>query len=137
MTTTSALDEMTVSFPGGKRVEATYGELRIPTDQPPSNGGEGSAPAPFDLFLASLATCAGYYVLAFCQGRDIPTAGVALRCRWQRDPERHRVSSIRLEVVLPEAFPKKYERAVVRAAERCAVKEVLLAPPRVELGVVR
>ena len=70
--------EILVTFPGGMRVDAQAGAHLIRTDQPASAGGDASAPAPFDLFLASLATCAGYYVLAFCRARGIPTDGLAL-----------------------------------------------------------
>jgi ribosomal protein S12 methylthiotransferase accessory factor len=78
-----------VSFPGGKRVDAQVGAFTIRTDQPTEGGGEGSAPAPYDLFLASLATCAGIYVLGFCQARGIPTDGLALTQRHELDPDTH------------------------------------------------
>ena len=131
---------MTVRFPGGLRVEAVLGEQVIATDQTAANGGEGSAPAPFDLFLASLATCAGYTVLSFCRGGepgDIATEGLALGCRWERDPDSSRLARVRLEIRLPDSFPAKYAEAVVRAAERCAVGRALADPPRVEVGVAR
>ena len=70
--------EMTVDFPGGKKVAAHYAGFDIATDQGVDSGGEGTAPEPFDFFLASLATCAGYYVLKFCEGRSIPTDGITL-----------------------------------------------------------
>ncbi|MHC4777916.1 MAG: OsmC family protein, partial [Planctomycetota bacterium] len=70
--------EIQITFPGGKKVEAQLKEYRILTDQPVKEGGEGSAPAPFDLFLASIGTCGAYYVLTFCQTRKIPTEGLAV-----------------------------------------------------------
>src|SRR5690242_16184098 len=70
-----------VTFPGGKRVAANVAGRVIRTDQPASLGGEDSAPAPFDLFLASIATCAGIYVLGFCQARNLSTEGLAVRQR--------------------------------------------------------
>jgi ribosomal protein S12 methylthiotransferase accessory factor len=132
---TTRTDEMTITFPGGQRVDARYGETVIRTDQPPANGGEGSAPAPFDLFLASLGTCAGWYVQRFCAGREIPTEGLAVGMRWERDPESHRLTDVRLELRLPPEFPAKYEKAVVRAAERCSVHRALHDPPAVGIEV--
>ena len=69
-------NEMTVRFDGGKRITADYNGFQIATDQAPDSGGDGSAPEPYDLFLASLATCAGIYVLNFCDRRNIPTDGI-------------------------------------------------------------
>ena len=76
---------MNVSFPGGKMVNARYDGLEIATDQAVDSGGTGSAPEPFDYFLASLATCAGIYVLGFCQKRDIPHGGISLTQSWERE----------------------------------------------------
>ena len=114
----------------GRRVVARYGDFEIATDQSVEAGGEGSAPEPFDLFLASVATCAGAYVAGFCRQRDIPTAGIRLVQTWQRDASR-RVERIDLEIELPAGFPQKYRDAVVRAAEQCSVKKLLADPPAV------
>lgn len=125
--------EIKVSFPGGKRVDAAFGEHVVRTDQPVSGGGENSAPAPFDLFLASLATCAGIYVLGFCQARSIPTEGFAITQRDQIDPETHLPTAIVLEITFPKDFPEKYKPAVIRAAEGCKVKKSIVATPRLEV----
>jgi len=131
-------NEIRVTFPGGVRVDAEFHGLIIQTDQPVYAGGTGSAPSPFDLFLASLATCAGYYVLAFCQGRDIPTAGLGVSMRMERDPEVKMISRIFIDISLPPGFPAPYIPAVVRAAEKCAVKAHLQqAPEIVTKAVVR
>jgi len=71
-------ERLEVSFPGGKRVDVRIRDFEIATDQPVKSGGEASAPQPFDLFLASMAACAGFYALNFCQSRTIPTAGLGL-----------------------------------------------------------
>lgn len=128
-------DGIAVAFPGGKRVAASYRGHTITTDQPVAGGGEDSAPSPFDLFLASLATCAGYYVLQFCSGRGIPVDGVRLEQRWTRDPETKRIVAIEQEVIVPADFPAKYHDALVRAAATCAVKKVLDAPPEMAIRV--
>jgi ribosomal protein S12 methylthiotransferase accessory factor len=70
--------EMTIRLAGGMRVSADFKGFAIATDQPQESGGEGSAPSPFDLFLASLGTCAGFYIQSFCQKRGIPTQGIGL-----------------------------------------------------------
>lgn len=80
---------MQIYFPGGKRVYADYGDFTIQTDQPPRGGGDGSAPAPFDLFLASIGTCAGIYAFGFMQQRGIdPTGCPASQAVWSVCPER-------------------------------------------------
>ena len=125
--------DILVTFPGGKRVDARLGDVIIRTDQPPELGGEASAPAPFDLFLASLATCAGIYALAFCQARKLPTAGLALTQRHELDPETKLPRLVRLELQLPDGFPEMYRAAIVRAVEGCKVKKTVAAPPRFEV----
>lgn len=128
-------NEMTVSFPGGKRVTASYHGFEIATDQHPSSGGEGSAPEPYDLFLASLATCAGIYVLGFCERRGIPYEGVRLVQRWHRQPD-HRMARIELEIRVPAGFPEKYHRAIERAAAQCSVKRTMQDPPEFDVRTV-
>ena len=120
---------MTVSFPGGKRVNASYNGFEIATDQAVDSGGDASAPEPYDYFLASLATCAGIYVLGFCQKRDISTDGISLRQSWERDEKERRLTNVRISIEVPSDFPEKYHRALVRAASQCSVKKTLEAPP--------
>lgn len=128
-------NEMVVGFPGGKRVAASYNGFAIHTDQSEKSGGEASAPEPFDLFLASLATCAGFYVLRFCENRDISMEGLRLVQSWRRNEER-KIVGIDLRIELPEGFPDKYRAAVVRAAEQCSVKKVLHDPPEMTIEAV-
>lgn len=126
-----------VLFPGGKRVDARIGDFVVRTDQPPELGGEGSAVAPFDLFLASLATCAGIYVLGFCQARKLSTEGLAMRLVVaETDPATKLPARIRLELTLPESFPEHLRAAVVRAAESCKVKKVVAAQPVIEVQAI-
>jgi len=120
---------MTVAFPGGKRVDATYGKFKIATDQAVDSGGDASAPEPFDHFLASLATCAGIYVLSFCQKRDIPHKDVRLVQSWDRDEKSRQIETIRISIEVPPDFPDKYHAALVRAASQCSVKKTLENPP--------
>jgi ribosomal protein S12 methylthiotransferase accessory factor len=121
--------DILVSFPGGVKVDALYKGFTIRTDQPLHSGGENSAPSPFDLFMASLATCAGYYVLAFCKERSIPTEGLSVRMSMDRSAKTKMVDRIAVEILLPAGFPEKYRSAAVKAAEACAVKAHLAKPP--------
>jgi putative redox protein len=120
---------MTVNFPGGLRVDAVYRNQVIRTDQPVDEGGEGSAPAPFDLFLGSIATCAGYYLLAFCKERGIDMEGAGVTMTMERDPVARMIGTITIELRLPPGFPEKYAAAVVRSIDACAVKRHIIKAP--------
>lgn len=116
-----------------KRVTASFDGLLVITGQPIEDGGEGGAPAPFDLFLASLATCAGFYVQSFCQTRGIPIEGISLVQRSEWDEKTHLVSKIQIEIKLPKSFPEKYRASVIAAANQCTVKKHLQNPPQLEV----
>lgn len=128
--------EMTVSFPGGARVDAQFGPYTVQTDQPPHAGGEGSAPAPFALFLASIATCAGIYVLGFCRQRGLPTEGIRIVQHAEADPRTGMVAKLGLDIEVPPTFPERYHDALVRAASQCAVKKHIETPPAFEVRTV-
>lgn len=128
--------EIPVTFAGGRVVEAVVGDHVVRTDQPVSSGGGGTAPSPFDLFLASIATCAGFYVLDFCLKREISVDGVGLLMKTSRDPESRMIERVVLEIRLPATFPDKYQQAVMRAAELCSVKKHLQKGPQFETVVV-
>ena len=117
-----------ITFPGGKRIDAEVGPHLIRTDQPRDKGGAGTAPEPFALFAASIGTCAGLYVLAFCRARDLPVEGLRLteRLRFETD----RLAAVELDLELPPGFPERYRDAVLRAAEECKVKRAIEAQPR-------
>lgn len=125
--------DMEVVFPGGKKVDALYKGFRISTDQQQSSGGDASAPAPFDLFLASIGTCAGIYVLSFFRQRAIPSEGLTLSLRTDRDEKTGMISRISIDIQLPSEFPETYVKAVLRSAELCAVKKHLESPPLFEI----
>ena len=124
------MSDMEVFFPGGKRVDASYRGFEINTDQSVKNGGAAEYPQPFHLFLASIGTCAGIYVLSFCQKRNIPTDEIKLIQKMEYSgPEKKMIEKVTIEIVLPESFPEKYRKPVVRAAELCLVKKHLEQPP--------
>lgn len=123
-----------VSFPGGAVVAADLDGHVVRTDQP-LPWGDDSAPAPFELFLASIATCMGYYALRFCQERKIPTEGMGLSLEAVRDEEKKRVGSIGVTLTLPSGFPEKYREAIRRAVDLCSVKKHIFEPPAFSLTV--
>ncbi len=127
--------DITVTFPGGKRVDAQKNGFTLHMDQPVDEGGEGSNPTPGDLFFASLAACAGYYALGFCQKRDIDTDGMHLDVDMTRDEKTHMVTAMDMRLTLPGGFPDKYKQAVVRAMGQCYLKKHLEQPPAVSLGI--
>ena len=107
----------------------------VRTDQPIDAGGSNAAPSPFELFLASLATCGAYYALRFCQRRGIGTAGMGLVADAEKDPSSGRIESIQLTLDLPAGFPDKYREALQRAVDQCAVKRALEDPPRIDTAL--
>ena len=117
--------EMMIDFPGGARVDAHFGPFTVQTDQPPA----GTAPTPFATFLASIGTCAGIYVLGFCQQRGLPAEGIRIVQRMHTDGSTGMVGKIDLEIQVPTSFPEKYLPSLVRAAELCAVKKHIEHPP--------
>ncbi len=126
--------EMKISLGPEHQVRARWENFEVITDQPASHGGQGLAPSPFELFLASLATCAGYYVMSFCRSRDIPVENLGLAQRLVPTEDGKDIAAIELEVVLPPEFPAKYEKAVLRAAGMCRVKKTILNPPEMRLS---
>ena len=129
--------EMIIDFPGGARVDAHFGPFTVQTDQPAHTGDNAaSAPTPFTMFLAALGTCAGFYVLSFCQRRGIATEGLRLVQQTETDRDTGMVRLVRLDIELPADFPEHYRAAVIRAAEQCAVKKLLEHPPTFEIRTV-
>ena len=131
--------EIKITFPGGKKVNADMSGMVIATDQPKLQGGDGTAPSPYQLFLASLGTCAGIYVLSFCRERNIPTDGVTLtqRIEYATTPEgRQQMDKIVIEINVPPDFPEKYHNALIKVADQCAVKKTIMNPPKFEIKTV-
>jgi putative redox protein len=121
--------EMIIDFPGGSRVDAHFGPFTVATDQPPT----ASAPTPFAVFLSSIGTCAGIYVLGFCRQRGLATDGIKIVQRVHSNPMSGMVEKIDLEIQVPPEFPQKYYDSLVRSAELCAVKKHLENPPVFEV----
>jgi ribosomal protein S12 methylthiotransferase accessory factor len=125
--------DIIVTFPGGKRVDAQAGAFTLKTDQPKDHGGDGSAPEPFTLFLASIGACAGIYVVGFCQARGIPTDGIRILEHTESDAKSGKLERVTLDIELPPEFPPHYREAVARAAAACKVKKTLFDPPQFDV----
>ena len=121
---------MEIVFPDGDRVDALSNGNVIRTEQ------DGSGPAPFELFLASIGTCAGIYVSRFCRQRGIPTTDIRIHQRMRVDPTTRMVDGIDLDIALPDDFPEQYKDAVVRSAQLCTVKKHLEHPPEIQVRTV-
>ncbi len=124
--------DMIIDFPGGARVDAHFGPFTVKTDQP-SWGYMPEGPTPFATFLASIGTCAGIYVLGFCQQRGISTEGVRLVQSLEVNRMTGLISKVKLDIQLPPEFPEKYKTAVIRSADQCAVKKHFEYPPQFEI----
>jgi ribosomal protein S12 methylthiotransferase accessory factor len=121
--------EMLIDFPGGSRVDAHFRSHIIETNQPPAD----SAPMPFEVFLASIGTCAGIYVLGFCRQRNLPTEGIRIIQRNHANAANGMMEKIELEIQVPPSFPPQYYAALVRSAELCKVKKTLENPPIIKV----
>jgi ribosomal protein S12 methylthiotransferase accessory factor len=117
---------------GGKKVDAEFDGFTLRTDQPQKYGGENSAPSPFDVFLASIGTCAGYFIQNYCQTRGLSTEGIEIVQRMDWDTAKHLVSKIHLDIHVPATFPEQYRPSLVSAVNLCTVKKHLKAPPEIE-----
>ncbi len=123
------MKEIEVSFPDGKKIDARIGDFVVHTDQSLANEGGETAPEPFQLFLASIATCAGIYALEFCQAREIPSEGMALTMRYDWDEKKQLIEKLHIELKVPPGFPDRYKKAVVRVMDLCSVKKHIVHPP--------
>jgi len=124
---------MEITFDGGKVITAHLNGHIVRTDQPLDNGGTNTAPAPFDLFLASIGTCAGIYVKSFCDNRNIPAEGIKIIQTQEWNQETGLPTAIKLDIKLPAGFPEKYKASLIHVAELCKVKKSIANPPTFEI----
>ncbi|MDM8565469.1 OsmC family protein [Candidatus Halobeggiatoa sp. HSG11] len=125
--------DATITFGAGMQVNAQFGNFTVNTDQAKKAGGQETFPDPFSYFLSSLGTCAGYFILRFCQSRNISTEGIKLH--QSNDWNAGRVENIHIEIELPPSFPEKYATALIRATNECTVKKTLMNPPEIEVTI--
>lgn len=128
----ASASEIVITLPGSRRVDAQLRGHVLHTDQPKDNGGDDAAPSPYELFLASLGTCAGIFVQGFCAKRGISTEGIRLVERVSHGPD-GALAGVDIEVQLPPEFPEKYRDAVIRVAQECSVKRAIAAQPAISV----
>ncbi|MDX9785276.1 MAG: OsmC family protein [Desulfobacterales bacterium] len=128
--------EFDIRFEGGKKINATFNGFTVQTDQPVADGGENSAPGPFDLFLSALGTCAGFYVLSFCEARKISTDNIRLSLLSDYHEEKGRLETVRIHIHLPDEFPEKYKKTLIRVVGQCSVKKAIMNPPEFQISTV-
>lgn len=124
---------MEITFDGGKVVSAHTRSHVIRTDQPADSGGNDSAPAPFELYMASIGTCAGIYVKSFCDNRNIPTDNIKIIQTSQFSKETGLPTEIKIDIQIPPDFPEKYRTSLISVAELCKVKKSIANPPKFEV----
>lgn len=125
--------EYDISFAGGKKVNARFRGFTVKTDQPEEDGGENSAPSPFDYFLSSLGTCAGFYVLSFCEARELSADNIKLSLKGHYNEEKGRLETVQIHIDLPSDFPEKYRKVLIRTVDQCSVKKAIMNPPVFEV----
>ncbi len=125
-----------VSFPGGKKVDGHYNNFTVHTDQPKESGGNNTAPSPFELFFVSLATCAGFYALEFCQSRSLPTKGLTVNLKAEKTDKPKLYDAITVDLTLPKDFPQKYENAIKRSVDLCTVKRHIFSELNFDIKIV-
>ncbi len=125
--------DILVTFGRGLKVNAHFKNFTVNTDQAKQVGGEETYPDPFSYFLSSLATCAGFFVLRFCQSRDIQTTEIQVKMSNDWNPTKKLVENIQIEIIVPPTFPEKYIQALIRSVNECSVKKTLITPPHIEV----
>jgi len=126
-----------VKFEGNKKVNAKINNFEIKTDQPKSAGGDETAPTPYELFLSSLATCAGIFAISFFQTRKLNTNGFEMYMDFSWDKEKHKLGKVEINLKLPADFPKKYIPALKQTVELCSVKRTIADPPEFETNIIK
>ncbi len=128
--------EIKVNFLENLRLEAKFDDFTVITDQPIRYKGDGSAPSPFDYFLASSALCAAYFVRLYCNARNIPTENIRLSQNNIVDPEDRYNQIFKIQVELPEDLSAKDREGILRSIERCTVKKVVQTGPEFKIETV-
>jgi ribosomal protein S12 methylthiotransferase accessory factor len=121
--------ELKVTLEGGKRVATRIGDHLIMTDQPTKHGGDNSAPAPYDLFMASIGTCAGFYVQSYCESKGFDSSGIEITLSARRDPDTKQITGFVTTIHVPPELPEKLHTALKKVAEQCAVKKTIMSNP--------
>ncbi|MCB9091424.1 MAG: OsmC domain/YcaO domain-containing protein [Halobacteriovoraceae bacterium] len=117
--------QVNVRFLDNLRLEASFDDFTIMTDQPIRYKGDGTAPSPYDYFLASSALCAAYFVKVYCKARDIPTEDIKVTQNNIVDPENRYRQIFNIQIELPESISEKDRQGILQSMNRCTVKRVI------------
>ena len=129
--------EIKINFSEGKKVNVSYDNFLIRTDQKIQNGGENTNPDPFSLFIASIGACTGFYVLSFCQERKIETKNIILKLVTKKNIENKLIDEINIDIIADKTFPDKYIKSIIKVANLCTVKKHLEKPPRINISLLK
>ncbi len=125
-----------VQYKGGVSFDVTSGKHVLVTDQPIEDGGNDAGMSPVELFIASLASCVGYFVARYCARHQIPCEGFTIEAGWTFAEQPHRVGGIDLQLRLPAALTPSQQQALLKVAHGCTVHQSLAIPPKVEIHMV-
>ena len=128
---------MKINFSEGKKVNVSYDNFLIRTDQKIQNGGENNYPDPFSLFIASIGACTGFYVLSFCQERKIETKNIILKLVTKKNIDNNLIDEINIDIIADKTFPDKYIKSIIKVANLCTVKKHLEKPPRINISLLK
>lgn len=128
--------EIKVDLLDGQKVKAYIGDYEILSDQSKKDGGEGSGPNPLQFFLASTAMCVSFYVNSFCKKRQIPTDNIkVIQSDSQIEEGNFYKRKIDIKIDVPSDFPEKYKAAVLKTAQSCTVKHIIMSGPEFNLSI--
>ena len=126
---------MRINFQEGKKVNVFLDNFIIKTDQKIEYGGDNENPEPFSLFIASIGACTGFYVLSFCQKRNISTEDITLFLKTKKNKLNNLIEEINIDIKTSKLFPDKYIKPVIKAANLCSVKRQLDDPPKINISL--
>jgi ribosomal protein S12 methylthiotransferase accessory factor len=126
---------MDISFPGGKKVYVKYKNFIIKTDQPIEYGGENTNPDPFSIFISSIGACVGFFILSFCQERNIQTKDLKIELETKKNSKTNYIEIINIRIITNKNFPDKYIKPMIKVANLCTVKKHLKNPPKINISI--
>ena len=128
--------QIETSYPGNLKVAAEFDDFVIESDQPIRYKGDGTAPGPFDYFLASSAMCAAYFVKVYCKARDISTDDISITQDNIVDPENRYQQTFQIRAELPESISEKDREGIIASMNRCTVKRVIQNNPGFKVNAI-
>lgn len=130
------MKEFEINFPGNKKVDVSFKDFLVRTDQSKKNQGDETAPEPFDIFLSALGACAGIYAKSFCDTRKLSTAGMKLFFSASFAKGKKQMEKIEITLHVNQEFPEKYIKPIIKTMNGCAVKNQLHPDIKAETRVV-